>query len=219
MQRRDIQPLINDGATKEDLSVSIFQAVVNQTISGLACGKPIRGHIAFLGGPLHFLSELRQSFIRTLKLDDEHTIIPDNSHLFAAIGSAMNASEDTAVSLEELKERLEARVQMDFEVARMEPLFASQEEYDAFLERQSINNVATADFSTYEGNCYLGIDAGSTTTKAAVVGEDGSLLYSFYSNNNGSPLATSIRAIQEIYQQMPDSARIAYACSTATGKL
>ena len=89
--KSDIQPLINEGATKEDLSASIFQAVVNQTISGLACGKPIRGHVAFLGGPLHFLSELREAFIRTLKLDEEHAIIPENSHLFAAIGSALNA--------------------------------------------------------------------------------------------------------------------------------
>ena len=182
--KTDIQPLINDGATKEDLAVSIFQAVVNQTISGLACGKPIRGHIAFLGGPLHFLSELRQAFIRTLKLDEEHSIMPDNSHLFAAIGSAMNASLENSVSLKALAEKLRSGVAIDFEVARMEPLLSSQEEYDAFLERQSVNNVATADFSTYEGNCYLGIDAGSTTTKAAVVGEDGSLLYSFYSNNN-----------------------------------
>ena len=216
--KTDIQPLINDGATKEDLAVSIFQAVVNQTISGLACGKPIRGHIAFLGGPLHFLSELRTSFIRTLKLDDEHTIVPENSHLFAAIGSAMNAAESSDISLEELKQRLESKVKLDFEVARMEPLFASQEEYASFLDRQSVNNVATADFSSYEGNCYLGIDAGSTTTKAAVVGEDGSLLYSFYSNNHGNPLATSIRAIQEIYQLMPDSAHIAYSCSTGYGE-
>ena len=216
--KTDIQPLINDGATKEDLAVSIFQAVVNQTISGLACGKPIRGHIAFLGGPLHFLSELRQAFIRTLKLDEEHSIMPDNSHLFAAIGSAMNASLENSVSLKALAEKLRSGVAIDFEVARMEPLFASQEEYDAFLERQSVNNVATADFSTYEGNCYLGIDAGSTTTKAAVVGEDGSLLYSFYSNNQGNPLATSIRAIQEIYEQMPDSAHIAYSCSTGYGE-
>ena len=216
--KTDIQPLINDGATKEDLAVSIFQAVVNQTISGLACGKPIRGHIAFLGGPLHFLPELRQAFFRTLKLDEEHTIVPDNSHLFAAIGSAMNASADAQASLKDLAEKLRTGVAIDFEVARMEPLFSSQEEYDAFLERQSVNNVATADFSTYEGNCYLGIDAGSTTTKAAVVGEDGSLLYSFYSNNQGNPLATSIRAIQEIYAQMPDSAHIAYACSTGYGE-
>ncbi len=216
--KTDIQPLINDGATKEDLAVSIFQAVVNQTISGLACGKPIRGHIAFLGGPLHFLSELRQAFIRTLKLDEEHSIMPDNSHLFAAIGSAMNAAPEGSVSLKALAEKLRSGVAIDFEVARMEPLFASREEYDAFLERQSVNNVATADFSTYEGNCYLGIDAGSTTTKAAVVGEDGSLLYSFYSNNQGNPLATSIRAIQEIYAQMPDSAHIAYSCSTGYGE-
>ena len=216
--KTDIQPLINDGATKEDLAVSIFQAVVNQTISGLACGKPIRGHIAFLGGPLHFLPELRQAFVRTLKLDAEHTIVPDNSHLFAAIGSAMNAAPEAQVPLKNLAEKLRSGVTIDFEVARMEPLFASQEEYDAFLERQSVNNVATADFSTYEGSCYLGIDAGSTTTKAAVVGEDGSLLYSFYSNNQGNPLATSIRAIQEIYAQMPDSAHIAYSCSTGYGE-
>ena len=216
--KTDIQPLINDGATREDLAASIFQAVVNQTISGLACGKPIRGHIAFLGGPLHFLSELKQAFIRTLKLDEEHTIEPDNSHLFAAIGSAMNAKEDVTVSLGDLQMRLSRTIKLDFEVARMEPLFASQAEYDAFHERQSHYNVATADLSTYEGNCFLGIDAGSTTTKAALVGEDGSLLYSFYSNNNGNPLATTISAIQDIYAKMPDSARIAYSCSTGYGE-
>ena len=216
--KTDIQPLINDGATKEDLSASIFQAVVNQTISGLACGKPIRGHVAFLGGPLHFLSELQAAFVRTLKLDGEHTIAPDNSHLFAAIGSAMNADGKTEISLLALKKRLEEKVAIDFEVARLEPLFKNQEEYDAFLARQSVNNVVTADLSTYEGNCYLGIDAGSTTTKAALVGEDGSLLYSFYSNNHGNPLGTSIRAIQEIYSKLPDSAQIAWSCSTGYGE-
>ena len=216
--KTDIQPLINDGATKEDLSASIFQAVVNQTISGLACGKPIRGHIAFLGGPLHFLSELKQAFIRTLKLDDEHTIVPENSHLFAAIGSALNAKEEACVSISHMRNMLENSVKLDFEVARMEPLFASQEEYEQFNERQSQYNVATSDLATYEGDCYLGIDAGSTTTKAALVGEDGSLLYSFYSNNNGSPLATTIRAVQDIYQKLPESARIAYSCSTGYGE-
>ena len=177
--KSDIQPLINEGATKEDLSASIFQAVVNQTISGLACGKPIRGNVAFLGGPLHFLSELKQAFIRTLKLDEEHTIVPENSHLFAAIGSALNAKEEVSVSLSALKERMAQSIKLDFEVARMEPLFASQEDYDTFNERQSQYNVATGDLASYEGNCFLGIDAGSTTTKAALVGEDGSLLYSF----------------------------------------
>lgn len=169
--------------------------------------KPIRGHIAFLGGPLHFLSELKQAFIRTLKLDEEHTIVPENSHLFAAIGSALNAKEEVSVSLSALKERMAQSIKLDFEVARMEPLFASQEDYDAFNERQSQYNVATGDLASYEGNCFLGIDAGSTTTKAALVGEDGSLLSSFYDNNNRNPLATTIRAVQEIYSQMPDTAR------------
>ena len=141
--KTDIQPLINDGATKEDLSASIFQAVVNQTISGLACGKPIRGHVAFLGGPLHFLSELKTAFIRTLKLDDEHIIAPDNSHLFAAIGSALNAKQDVTVSLTELKERMRTTIKLDFEVERMEPLFATEDDYQAFHDRQSAYRLAT----------------------------------------------------------------------------
>lgn len=216
--KTDIQPLMNDGATKEDLSASIFQAVVNQTISGLACGKPIRGHIAFLGGPLHFLSELKNAFVRTLKLDEEHTIVPENSHLFAAIGSALNFQENVTVAMDALREQLASSVKLDFEVDRMEPLFASKEDYEVFNERQSQYNVSTADLDTYEGNCYLGIDAGSTTTKAALVGEDGSLLYSFYSSNNGNPLTTTIRAIQEIYEQLPSSANIAWSCSTGYGE-
>ena len=216
--KTDIQPLINEGATKEDLSASIFQAVVNQTISGLACGKPIRGHVAFLGGPLHFLSELKTAFIRTLKLDDEHTIVPENSHLFAAIGSALNAKEDVKVSLIELKDRLRHSIKLDFEVERMEPLFATEQDYEEFNKRQSSYKVTTGDLASYKGNCYLGIDAGSTTTKTALVGEDGSLLYSFYSNNNGSPLKTAIRSIQEIYTKLPKNAKIAYACSTGYGE-
>ena len=216
--KTDIQPLINEGATKEDLSASIFQAVVNQTISGLACGKPIRGHVAFLGGPLHFLTELKAAFIRTLKLDDEHAITPENSHLFAAIGSALNYKEDVITSLSALIQKLSGTIHMEFEVARMDPLFASKEEYEEFSERQSQYNVMTGDLETYEGNCYLGIDAGSTTTKAALVGEDGALLYSFYSNNNGSPLKTTIRAIQDIYKKLPDTAKIVRSCSTGYGE-
>ena len=216
--KSDIQPLINEGATKEDLSASIFQAVVNQTISGLACGKPIRGHVVFLGGPLHFLSELRQAFIRTLKLDEEHGIMPENSHLFAAIGSALNAKEEITLSLGEFRERLSQPIHLEFEVARMKPLFASQDDYDAFIQRQSRHHVKRGDLSSYKGNCFLGIDAGSTTTKAALVGEDGTLLYSFYSNNNGSPLRTTIRAMQDIYQQLPKDARIAWSCSTGYGE-
>ena len=130
----------------------------------------------------------------------------------------MNAKEEVSVSLGEMQDRLSGTVKLDFEVARMEPLFASQEEYDAFNERQSQYNVATADLSSYEGNCYLGYRRRIHHHQAALVGEDGSLLYSFYSNNNGSPLATTIRAIQDIYQKMPDTARIAYSCSTGYGE-
>jgi len=216
--KSDIQPLINEGATREDLSASIFQAVVNQTISGLACGKPIRGHVAFLGGPLHFLSELKTAFIRTLKLDDEHTIVPENSHLFAAIGSALNYKEEAQISLEALIGKLSGELHMEFEVERMDPLFKDQGAYDDFTSRHSKATVRKGDLSTYSGNCYLGIDAGSTTTKVALVGEDGALLYSFYSNNNGSPLATSIASIKEIYSLLPKDAHIVSSCSTGYGE-
>ncbi|MDD3413889.1 MAG: acyl-CoA dehydratase activase-related protein [Lachnospiraceae bacterium] len=216
--KSDIQPLINEGATKEDLAASIFQAVVNQTISGLACGKPIRGHVAFLGGPLHFLSELKESFIRTLKLDEEHIIAPDHSHLFAAIGSALNFKKEIVTTLSEMVKKLSVPIKMEFEVARMEPLFATEKDYNDFEKRHASAKVKTRDLSTYRGDCYLGIDAGSTTTKAALVGTDGSLLYSFYDNNNGSPLATTIRAIKDIYTQLPKDARIVHSCSTGYGE-
>ena len=216
--KTDIQPLINDGASKEDLSASIFQAVVNQTISGLACGKPIRGHVAFLGGPLHFLSELKAAFIRTLKLDDEHIIAPEHSHLFAAIGSALNSKKDLDLSISEMQARLEGKIKMDFEVERMEPLFASQADFDEFKTRHDKNKVPVKDLSTYKGKTFLGIDAGSTTTKAALVGEDGTLLYSFYNNNEGDPLGTTITAIKDIYSKLPEGVEIAYSCSTGYGE-
>ena len=216
--KTDIQPLINEGATKEDLSASIFQAVVNQTISGLACGKPIRGHVAFLGGPLHFLSELKTAFIRTLKLDGEHVVDTEHSHLFAAIGSALNAKEDVFYTMDEMTGKLSSDIKMEFEVERMEPLFASETEYEAFKERHSRHHIRTRELSTYKGNCYLGIDAGSTTTKIALVDEEGSLLYSFYSGNDGSPLKTAIRSIREIYEKLPEEARIVRSCSTGYGE-
>ena len=216
--KSDIQPLINEGASKEDLAASIFQAVVNQTISGLACGKPIRGHVAFLGGPLHFLSELREAFIRTLKLDDEHIIAPNHSHLFAAIGSALNSERDLHVSLRDMQNRLEGKIKMEFEVDRMEPLFASEAEFHAFKERHDRHQVPVKDLATYRGRAFLGIDAGSTTTKAALVGEDGTLLYSFYHNNEGDPLGTTISAIKDIYRQLPEGVDIVHSCSTGYGE-
>ena len=216
--KSDIQPLINEGATKPDLSASIFQAVVNQTISGLACGKPIRGNVAFLGGPLHFLTELRAAFVRTLMLTPEQIYAPDHSHLFAAIGSAMNAVPDKETTLVKMHELLEHGITMQFEVDRMEPLFENEADYEAFLQRHRVHTVTKGSLEDYEGDCFLGIDAGSTTTKLALVGEDGKLLYSFYSNNNGSLLKTTIHAIKEVYALLPDSAKIVRTCSTGYGE-
>ena len=206
--KTDIQPLINEGATREDLAASIFQAVVNQTISGLACGKPIRGHVAFLGGPLHFLDQLRERFIDTLKLDEEHSIVPDNSHLFAAQGAAMeseNAARSEArtndvpyvpgmekTTLHDLVTKLESGIKMEFEVSRLDPLFKDQEEYEEFRERQDRYKVEKGILASYRGKAYLGIDAGSTTTKTALISEDGKLLYSTYGSNQSNPLQTSM---------------------------
>ncbi len=216
--KSDIQPLINDGASKEDLAASIFQAVVNQTISGLACGKPIRGHVAFLGGPLHFLPELKEAFIRTLKLDEEHIIAPKHSHLFAAIGSAMNSERNLDIPIQEMQNRLAGRIQMEFEVERMQPLFAAEADYHAFINRHNKHQVPVKDMASYKGKAFLGIDAGSTTTKAALVGEDGTLLYSFYHNNEGDPLGTTITAIKDIYEQLPEEVEIVHSCSTGYGE-
>ncbi|MBP5152241.1 MAG: 2-hydroxyacyl-CoA dehydratase, partial [Lachnospiraceae bacterium] len=216
--KSDIQPLINDGATREDLSASIFQAVVNQTISGLACGKPIRGRVAFLGGPLHFLSELKAAFIRTLKLDDEHVVNTDRSHLFAAMGSALTSKEEVSFPLSSMIDRLSKGIKMTFEVARMEPLFASEAEYGEFKARHEKAMVKKESIKDYHGKCFLGIDAGSTTTKIALVSEDGTLLHSFYSNNNGSPLNTAITALKEIYTLLPSDATIVRSCSTGYGE-
>ena len=216
--KTDIQPLINEGATKPNLAVSIFQAVVNQTISGLACGKPIRGHVAFLGGPLHFLDQLRECFIRTLNLDEEHAILLDNSHLFAAMGAALSADPAKTISLSRLAGKLTDDLKIEIEVNRLEPLFRDEAQLKEFRERQHSYHVQRGDLSTYHGNVFLGIDAGSTTTKLAVIGERGELLYDFYSNNNGSPVKTTIRAMNEIYSLLSESAKIAGSCSTGYGE-
>ena len=215
--KTDIQPLINEGASKADLSASIFQAVVNQTISGLACGKPIRGTVAFLGGPLHFLTELKAAFVRTLKLTDKTTIDSENSHLFAAYGSALEASEGELL-LSDLITRLEGGVKVQFELKRLDPLFENENEYDEFLQRHKKASVVRGDISTYKGEAYLGIDAGSTTTKLALIGEDGELLYSFYSSNEGSPINAAKKAMKELSSLINNETRIAYSCSTGYGE-
>ncbi len=216
--KTDIQPLINEGATKPNLAASIFQAVVNQTISGLACGKPIKGNVAFLGGPLHFLPELKNAFIRTLGLTGDAIIDPGHSHLFAATGAALNSKPEVTRTLDELITVLSGDIKMSENVLRLEPLFKDEADYENFKKEHNKYKVTRGDLSTYKGNCFIGVDAGSTTTKVALVSDKGELLYDFYSSNNGSPLNTTIRAIKDIYTKLPEGAVIAGSCSTGYGE-
>ena len=216
--KSDIQPLINEGATKPDLAVSIFQAVVNQTISGLACGKPIRGCVAFLGGPLHFLPELKKAFIRTLKLTPDKVVDPEDSHLFAALGAALEAADAEEIEIEGLIARLQSGVSMAFELKRLPALFANEEEYKAFRARHDRAVVAKRDIADYSGDCFLGIDAGSTTTKLALIGTEGELLFSYYAGNQGNPIKTAMTAVEELKAVLPPQARIARSCSTGYGE-
>lgn len=217
--KTDIQPLLNEGASKEDLAASIFQAVVNQTISGLACGKPIRGNVAFLGGPLYFLSELRKRFTETLKLQENQIIFPENSQLFVAIGAAIASREEKPLSFKALYEKLPKLKQTTtHEVKRLRPLFVSHKELVEFRDRHSKYKVKRGEVSGYVGKCFLGIDAGSTTTKAALISQDGALLYSYYGSNEGKPLDRTIEILKEIYSILPAKTKIANSAVTGYGE-
>lgn len=215
--KTDIQPLINEGATKEDLAVSIFQAVVNQTISGLACGKPIKGNVAFLGGPLHFQSELRKRFIQVLKLSDEQAIVPENSHLFAAMGAALS-TESSRIRCNKLLEKLNDDIKIETEIQRLPTLFENEQDYNEFKQRHNKDKVKSIDLNTYTGNCFLGIDSGSTTTKLVLIGENSELLYSYYASNEGNPLNVIIKSIKEIYTLLPNNTKIVKSCVTGYGE-
>ena len=218
--KTDVQPLLNEGARPEDVAASIFQAVVTQTISGLACGRPIRGYVAFLGGPLQYLSELRRRFYITLDLDEEHRIVPDNAHLFVASGAAM-ARESTKLStFDELIAAIDALGDTQgAEVERLSPLFASEDEYAEFKERHNKEVVPKGDPASYAGErVFVGIDAGSTTMKAAMVGEDGQLLHTWYGNNNGDILGTAKVIMADFYQHIPAGARIGHVTTTGYGE-
>ena len=221
--KTDVQPLLNEGARKEDIAASIFQAVVTQTISGLACGRPIRGNVALLGGPLQYLSELDKRFCETLNLDDEHAIRPNNAHLFVASGAALCGKKTaTPELLGDVLERLRGLGDIQgSEVVRLPPLFASEAEFDEFEARHATEKVKRAELSAYEGVAYLGIDAGSTTFKSALIGEDGSLLWIFYANNKGDVLGTAKRAIAEMYAALPTTAdgqpKVTIGHATVTG--
>ena len=217
--KTDIQALLNQGASKADIAASVFQSVVSQTITTLACGRPIEGNVAFLGGPLYFLPELRKRFIETLKLKDDEVIFPENSQLFVAIGAAMSSIDGDVISFEELKGRLIAFDKpLDIEVRRLDPLFENEEEYEKFKEEHKVHNLSTRDIKSYEGKCFLGVDAGSTTTKAILLDDNNNILYSYYGNNKGKPLELVIEILKEIYSLMPEKAYIAKATSTGYGE-
>ncbi len=215
--KSDIQSLLNDGVSKADIAVSIFQSVVNQTISGLACGRPIRGKVAFLGGPLHYLPELRERFRDTLHLTDESMIHPENSHLFVALGAALMAQGEE-ITVAELNERLKNAGDIAHETRRLPPLFATSADLEEFTARHSRSKATYKDLSTHFGPCYLGIDAGSTTIKAVLMDNDANILFTHYSGNQGSPLLAAVGILQKLYEQMPKSAHIAGACVTGYGE-
>lgn len=217
--KTDIQPLLNEGARKEDIAASVLQAVVNQTISGLSQGKPIRGSVAFLGGPLYFMSELRNLFIETLKIKDENIIFPDDSQYFVAMGAALSSKDQDSVPFECLYEKVPGIHKMNNgEKQNLKPLFKDDEEYRKFKERHDKNKVKRVDLKNYKGNAYLGIDAGSTTTKLALIDEEGSLLYSYYGSNYSSPLNSSIDAIKDLYNKLNSSTKIVNSTVTGYGE-
>jgi predicted CoA-substrate-specific enzyme activase len=215
--KSDIQSLLNDGVSKSDIAVSIFQSVVNQTISGLACGRPIRGNVAFLGGPLHYLPELRERFRETLHLTDDTMIHPENSHLFVALGAALMA-EGGEITVSDLYDRLKNAGDIQHETRRLSPLFKTKEDYNAFLDRHGLNKAKTADISAHSGPCYLGIDAGSTTIKAVLTDENANILFTHYSGNQGSPVYAAADILKKMYGQLPEGAYIAGACVTGYGE-
>ncbi len=217
--KTDIQPLINEGASREDIAASIFQSVVNQTISGLACGKPIRGNVAFLGGPLQFLSELRVRFVETLKLEKHQIISPSNAQLYVALGAALSSKNSKVIAFKSLEEKLSVLDSVTVhEVERLEPLFRDSKELEDFRARHQKSAIPKRDIKSFEGKCFLGIDAGSTTTKAVLVDEDGAILYSYYGSNNGSPLKSAVKILKEIYGQLPNTAKIANSAVTGYGE-
>ncbi len=217
--KTDIQPLINEGAAKEDIAVSIFQAVVNQTISGLACGRPIRGKVAFLGGPLSYLSELRKRFIETLALKDDEIIVPENAHLLVATGAAFSSVETETISTKTLQANLKKFEKSNYTESKPLPaLFATKQDYEVFKERHAKHTVNETSLENFSGNCFLGIDAGSTTTKLVLINEKNEILYSLYRNNNGNPLTSVIEMLKELYKVLPKTARLRFSGVTGYGE-
>ncbi len=216
--KSDIQPILNQGGRKEDVAASIFQAVVDQTVAGLTQGRPLKGKIVFLGGPLHFLAGLRERFVETLKLDAEHAVFPQDGDCFAGIGAALCASDYGEHPFDALLTRLEESVGDVGLVDTMPALFAGQEEYDAFTARHNATHPPEVDIRAYSGDAWLGIDAGSTTTKMALITADGGLLYTYYHSNQGNPVAIVLEQLRELYRLCGERISIKGAAVTGYGE-
>ncbi len=217
--KTDVQPLLNEGAAKEDIAASIFQAVVNQTISGLACGRQIKGHIAFLGGPLNYLSELRKRFIETLKLKDDEIIIPKEAHLLVAKGAALDSINYKKIDAKTLENKIKILKESKENANNsLKPLFNSEKDYIEFKIRHDKDKINQKNLSTYEGNCFIGIDAGSTTSKLVLIDENATLLYSAYGSNEGKPLQSVIKMLKDMYCVLPAKAKIKYSGVTGYGE-
>ena len=216
--KSDIQPILNQGGRKEDVAASIFQAVVDQTVAGLTQGRELKGKIVFLGGPLHFLMGLRQRFVETLKLDGEHAVFPEDGDCFAAMGAALCATDYEPVPFEDALKRLEESRETNTSADTMPPLFDTQEEYDAFLARHNASRPPEADIHTYAGPAWLGMDAGSTTTKLALITADGGLLYTYYHSNLGNPVSIVLEQLKKIYELCGDRIQIKGAAVTGYGE-
>ena len=217
--KTDVQPLINEGAEKSDIAASIFQAVVNQTISGLACGRPIRGTVAFLGGPLNYLPELRKRFIETLHLKPEEIVVPEEAHLLVAKGACLDAIDNTPISIDELKQKIQnLRNSQDNTTHPIDSLFNSMDEYEKFKERHEKAKVPRKNLDSFEGDCFIGIDVGSTTTKLVLTDNEDNLLYSLYANNEGNPLKSVMKMLKELYSVLPQKAKIRFSGVTGYGE-
>lgn len=217
--KTDVQALLNQGASHENIAKSVFQAIVNQTIAGLACGHKIEGNVAFLGGPLTFLSELRQCFCDTLELDEAHRIIPENGELFIALGAALMNDECRDITVGELTKEIGALIGVPMEATdRVDPLFKNEEELEAFRARHAKAVTPKGDIKDAEGPCYLGIDAGSTTLKVVLINSKNEIIFSHYGPNHGKPLEKSQELIEKIYSLLPKGAYIAHSGVTGYGE-
>ena len=217
--KTDVQALLNQGASHENIAKSVFQAIVNQTIAGLACGHKIEGNVAFLGGPLTFLSELRQCFCDTLALDEEHRIIPENGELFIALGAALMNDECRQITVGELTNEIGALIGIPMEATdRVDPLFKNEDELNEFRNRHAKAVTPKADIKEAVGPCYLGIDAGSTTLKIVLINANNEIIFSHYGPNHGKPLEKSQELIEQIYGLLPKEAYIAHSGVTGYGE-